>query len=215
MKVKTEGKVYLFDFDGTVADSMPIAVDLVLSFLREQGISYPDDIVKTLTPLGFHGIARYYTERFGVELPPQEILAWFMRKLATAYAEEIPLKPTAKETLTALKDRGARLCILTGSPHLFVDPCLKRTGVFDLFEYVWSTDDFGMVKSDPAIYRAVAEKMNVRAQDLLVVDDGLQVLKTAREAGAYAIGAYDRYSATEEELQMTSDEWVYTLAELL
>ena len=208
--------VYLFDLDGTLADSMPAAVEIVLSLLRKKGISYPDDIVKTLTPLGFRGIAEYYAEEMGVPMTAEEIFRWFMAELQKAYAEEIPLKRTAKETLLALKGQGARLCVLTGSPHIFTDPCLRRAGVFDLFERVWSAEDFGMHKGDTRLYCEVAKVLGVGVENLLVIDDGINVIKTAKAAGAKTVGVYDSYSKEEEaEMRSLADGYVYTLDEVL
>ena len=52
-------KYYLFDFDGTLVDSMPYYAKAMLQILDENGISYPEDIVKTITPLGYGGTADY------------------------------------------------------------------------------------------------------------------------------------------------------------
>lgn len=43
-------KTYLFDFDGTLVDSMPTYVSAVLRILDEHSVSYGSDIVKILTP---------------------------------------------------------------------------------------------------------------------------------------------------------------------
>jgi beta-phosphoglucomutase-like phosphatase (HAD superfamily) len=53
---------FLFDFDGTLVDSMPTYVSSMLRILDENGISYSDDIVKTITPLGLNGTADYFLE---------------------------------------------------------------------------------------------------------------------------------------------------------
>lgn len=45
-------RTYLFDFDGTLVDSMPSFVSTMLRILDENGISYGEDIIKTITPLG-------------------------------------------------------------------------------------------------------------------------------------------------------------------
>ncbi len=208
-------KVYIFDLDGTLVDSMPTAVRIVLSLLDEQGISYSSDIVQTLTPLGFRKISEYYVNVLGVRLSPKEVFEWFMDKLTFSYEREMRLKNTAKETLEEMKRRGIRLCVLTGSPHRFADPCLRREGVFDLFERVWSAEDFGYSKADPRLYEEVAKALGVALTDLTLVDDGVHALKTVRAMGITAIGAYDAYSATEAELAAASDRWVYELAELL
>ncbi len=213
---KLADKIYLFDLDGTLANSMPTAVQIVLSFLDERGISYPDDIVQILTPLGFNGAAEYYSKQLGVPLSPEKIFEWFGKKLALAYATEIPLKERVAETLNALKERGVKMCVLTASPHLFTDACLKRTGVYDLFESVWSAEDFGLLKGDTKLYEAVAKKLNVHPSDLVMIDDALNVIKTAKAAGLATVGVYDSYSVKEEaEMLQTADRYVRTLFELL
>ncbi len=215
MYAMNEEKVYIFDMDGTLADSMPVAVEIVLDLLRQNKIPYPNDIVKTLTPLGFKGIAKYYVEALGVPLSSEEILSWFMEKLGRAYAEEIPLKPTVRQTLLALKQRGVRLCVLTGSPHSFTDALLKREGIYSLFERVWSAEDFGLSKSDGQIYRRVAQELGVGVENLLLIDDGLEVLKAARAAGVQVLGAFDEYSASVEELRAVAEEYIFELSQLL
>ena len=48
---------YLFDFDGTLVDSMPTYISAMLKILDDHNIQYADDIVKTITPLGVLGTA--------------------------------------------------------------------------------------------------------------------------------------------------------------
>ena len=50
---------YLFDFDGTLVDSMPTYVSVMLRILDENNIEYEKDIVKKITPLGYKGTAKY------------------------------------------------------------------------------------------------------------------------------------------------------------
>ncbi len=216
MNEKFKDKIYIFDLDGTLADSMPVATKVVLSLLDREGIAYSPDIVKTLTPLGFWGIAEYYASTLGVAMLPKEIFAWFIDTLRGEYERNIPLREGALETLRELKKRGVRLCVLTGSPHAFVDPLLKRTGAYDLFERVWSTDDFDCLKSDVRIYEEVAELLGVTPRELLILDDGINVVKTAKKAGAYTVGVYDSYSAgTAEQMQSLADGYIRNFLELL
>ena len=44
-------KDLVFDFDGTLVDSMPTFVSCMLRILDENGISYGEDLVKVITPL--------------------------------------------------------------------------------------------------------------------------------------------------------------------
>ena len=145
-------KVYIFDLDGTLIDSMPVGIGIVLGFLKEKGIDYPDDIVTTLTPLGYKGSAKYIADHLSGGGQLEQIYEYFQAQTLRAYGETIPLKAHVKETLEGLKAQGYRLNVLTASPQLLTDICLKRLGVYDLFDNVWSIDAFGLTKADEQIY---------------------------------------------------------------
>ena len=65
---------YLFDFDGTLVDSMPAFISVMLRILNENNIEYESDIIKIITPLGYVGTAKYYREKLGIEKSEQELL---------------------------------------------------------------------------------------------------------------------------------------------
>ena len=52
----------IFDMDGTLIDSMPYFSRMVLQLLQHEGIPYPPDIVKIVTPLGYSGTAKKFIE---------------------------------------------------------------------------------------------------------------------------------------------------------
>ena len=53
-------KTYLFDFDGTLVDSMPTFASVMLRILKESNIAFESDIIKIITPLGYKGTAKYF-----------------------------------------------------------------------------------------------------------------------------------------------------------
>ena len=148
--------VYLFDFDGTLVDSMPVFGAAVLHVLDTNGVSYPNDIVKIITPLGFAGTADYFIRELGAKRTRDELVEEMTAYMVEAYMNTIPAKPHVADALRALRARGDRLAVLTASPHKTLDPCLKRVGLYDLFERVWSCDDFNTTKADPNIYKMAA-----------------------------------------------------------
>ena len=128
----------------------------------------------------------------------------------------IEAKPCVKEALAELRLRGCSLNVLTASPHTMLDPCLKRIGLYDLFDNVWSCDDFGTTKSDPDIYVQVAERMGVRTCDVLFLDDNFNALKTAKSAGMSVCGVYDASSDEyTDEIKAIADGYVSSFAELV
>lgn len=208
-------KVYLFDFDGTLVDSMPTFVSVMLRILDEYGIKYGDDIVKIITPLGYQGTAEYY-RGLGISLPTTELVELMNNYAQEEYAYKIPVKNTVIKTLKKLKARGDSLNVLTASPHVMLDPCLKRLGIWDLFDNVWSCDDFNTTKSDPQIYQLAAEKIGRRVDEIIFVDDNVNAVKTAKIAGMTSYAIYDASSAEyEDEMKAASDRYIKTFSELM
>ncbi|MGM9642308.1 MAG: HAD family hydrolase [Eubacteriales bacterium] len=208
--------IYLFDFDGTLVDSMPTYASQMLRILDETGTPYSEDVIKTVTPLGYIGAARYYIDKLGINLTFEEVVDRMGRYMYEEYVNNILAKDTVPKTLLALRGRGDRLNVLTASPHLTLDPCLKRLGLFDLFDNVWSCNDFDLTKADTAIYREAAKKLGVDVSEITFLDDNLNACRTAKLAGMRVIGVYDATSA-EYTAQMKSelDGYVVKLDELL
>ena len=79
---------YLFDFDGTLVDSMPTFGGMMLRILDECGAEYPSNIIKTITPLGFAGTARYFIG-MGVKKSEAELLSLMYKYAYDAYSNTI------------------------------------------------------------------------------------------------------------------------------
>lgn len=207
---------YLFDFDGTLVDSMPSYVSVMLRILDECGVEYGSDIIKIITPLGYSGTAKYFVENLGVTLPVDEIVDRMRKYAYDEYAYNIQAKESVIETLRELKARGADLNVLTASPHSVLDICLKRLGIFDLFTNVWSCEDFNTTKSDPEIYKLTAQKIGREVDEILFLDDNYNADKTAASAGMKVCGVYDKSSDEyTDEIKRVSDHYITSFSELL
>ena len=211
-----KSQFYLFDFDGTLVDSMPTFVFAMLRILEENGIAYQNDIVKTITPLGSNGVADYYLNELGLQMPKEKLLLLMKEYVMDAYLHKIPAKSHVESTLKALKAQGISLNVLTASPHVTLDACLKRLGLWDLFDNVWSCDDFGTTKADPAIYKAAAQKLGTTVENVLFLDDNFGADTTAKQAGMMVCGVYDPSSDDYvEQIKAATDYYVHDFAELL
>jgi len=205
---------YLFDFDGTLVDSMPTYVSAMLRILDENHIQYGDDIVKIITPLGLGGAADYFAT-LGITEPKPQLLQRMKAYMLDGYMYHIPAKSNVIPVLQQLKANGASLNVLTASPHDTLDPCLKRLGIFDIFDNVWSCEDFATTKADPNIYVMAAEKLGKTVNEVLFLDDNLNADKTAKQAGMPVCGVYDASSKDyTEEIKAATDYYIYDFTEL-
>ena len=208
-------KRYLFDFDGTLVNSMPTFVSVMLRILDENGIKYGDDIVKIITPLGYNDTAKYFIT-LGVPFTKEEIIEKMHAYALPDYRDKIQAKDNVIKTLYALKERGDDLNILTASPHEMLDPCLIRLGIYDLFTNVWSCADFGMNKSNPDIYVEAAKRIGAKVEDVIFLDDNYNADKTAKTAGMKVFGVYDESSEEyKDDIISITDGYVTDFLQLL
>ena len=209
-------RTYLFDFDGTLVDSMPAYIGGMLKILDGYNVKYENEIVKIITPLGFNGTAEYYLKTFGLKTTKADLLKQMQDNMIDEYFYNILPKEGVVETLKTLKTQGHSLNVLTASPHITLDACLKRIGIYDLFDNVWSCDDFATTKADPKIYQMSAERLGVNVSDVLFLDDNINADKTAKVAGMKVCGVYDKTSDDYvEEMKKATDFYIFNFKELL
>lgn len=208
-------QTYLFDFDGTLVDSMGAFVSAVKRILGENNIQYTDDIFKIVTPLGYKGTAEYF-QKMGLEMSTDELVNLLIEYSFDDYKNCIPAKKNVVKTLEALKETGSDLNVLTAAPHRLLDVCLKRLGMLDLFSNVWSCDDFGMSKTNPEIYIEAASKLGKSVNEILFLDDNFNADKNAKEAGMSVCGVYDESSKQYvDDIKGITDHYIYDFSELL
>lgn len=208
---------YFFDVDGTLIDSMKYGWDnIILKYLKDRNIEYPDNIIAETVTKGFMGIAHFFVDKLGVKEEPQTLYDYFMEALEPMYQNDFPAKQGAMEFVEKLRADGCKLSVISGSPLRFVVPCLKRLGLYDLFDNVFSLEEFGHTKVEPELFLALADKVNVKPENCTVIDDSINAIKTAKRAGFKTIGMYDIVGMKDwDEMQSVADKTAYSFLDLM
>lgn len=208
-------KAAIFDLDGTLLDSMPAWDSIGAEFLVLQGIEPPGDLNETLKTLSFAQSAQYFIEAFNVELSVAEIIASINSMVEDKYRYSIKLKPIVKQFLEKLKSEHVQLCIATATEKSLAEQALKRLGVLHFFDFIITCGEVGCGKDNAAIYLKAAEKLGYASSEIVVFEDALYCIKTAKAAGFYVVGVYDRSSQSDfEEIKRTSDCTILSFEEM-
>lgn len=205
----------IFDLDGTVWDSMPVWKDMGKVLLTQQGVTFPENIVEILTPLGLTKGAEYLIS-LGLNLTVEEVLRLEIDYAIHAYRNNIPLKPGVEAYMQKLKTGGIKMCAFTAGPRELFSPAYERFGLSRYLDFALTSDELGIAKSDPKAFLAVAEKLNTPPAHITVYDDSLHVLKAAKQAGLKTFGVYDESAEKNmDKIKELADGYIMSFEELL
>jgi len=208
-------RVYVFDMDDTLVDSHRRYEDGIFRVLEEAGVAYdPREIKHTIHFMSHHATATYFSS-LGVPGTPEEIVERMLCCQQAVYAGAFSLLSGAGEYLRRLQAAGERLFVLTATPHRLTDACLQANGIYDLFEQVWCTEDFGHTKSETALFDKVAAAIGCPPAEILFYDDGVTPIRTARQAGWQTCGVLSPYAVRDDALTGLAHTCIHSFEELL
>lgn len=207
---------FVFDLDGTLLDSMWVWGEVDRRFLLKRGIELPGDYMEAVNALEFSQAADYTINRFGLNDTPETLIREWTDLSREAYANEVKLKPMAKEYLTFLKARGAKLGVATSSAEELFIPALKNNGIYDCFSAIVTTRQVSRGKKFPDVYLETARQMNVKPEECAVFEDTLSGLQGAASGGFLTVGVYDALStADQDQMICKADLYIRSFSELL
>ncbi len=181
-----------FDLDGTLLDSNGIWLDIDAAFLGEHGIApVPEDYTEYVTHHSPLDAARYTRTRFHLSETAEEIRQAWLRMAKAAYAGQLELKPGARALLERCRRRGWRMAVLTSCMPELCRAALEHHGIADWFQGVVTTQETGLEKRDPALYRQAAARWGVPPEDCVLFEDSPGYCAAAGEAGFYVAGVRD------------------------
>lgn len=177
----------LFDFDGTIADTVPLVVwAFQQTFAEFDGryLSWDDVIALFGPPEG---------EIFRRELRPSDqweaALARFNELYRELHGERVVRSPDLEATLWDLRARGVRLGLVTGKARASAAISLDALELHGLFDVVVAGDDVVRPKLDPEGIRVALRRLGTRADRALYVGDMDGDVLAGRAAGVTTVGA--------------------------
>ncbi len=185
----------IFDMDGTLLDSTGMWDVVAERVLARWGKRLtPQDRDETIS-MTIEGTAQYYVDRCHLPLTVQEVADCIRAEARRAYTSEAVLKPGVIPVLDALRDKGVRLCVASGTDKPLVDAALAHAGILDRFEFTLSCQT-PRGKESPEVYlRALEAFGGPDPARVMVFEDSPAALATAKKLGLYTVAVWDTYTA--------------------
>ena len=176
----------VFDLDGVLIDSEPVWERVRRKLVAERGGHWAPDAQRKLMGMSTPEWARYLSEDLGVGLPPDQVAALVIDRMAASYREHLPLLPGAVEAVHRLAARWP-LGLASSAPAALIDTVLDSAGLRPYFRVAMSTEQVPRGKPAPDIYLAVTAQMGCSPPDCAAVEDSSNGLRSATAAGLRVI----------------------------
>ena len=200
--------------DGTLIDSMIFWKNLATEYLSSNGVNrIPEELPERIKPMTMSESAALFRQEFGLSGDPE---AEMNAMMDAHYRNDIPLKPGVREYLQMLHNKGIRMCVASATAEHLMEACLKRLGIRDYFEFLLSCETVGAAKRSPLIYQESARRLHAAPAEIVVYEDALYAIQTAKDAGYYVVGVYDDSAAKNwQTIEKIADEVVLNWEEVV
>ena len=195
----------IFDFDGTLFDSMFIWDTAGEVYLRSIGIEPRENLQKVLKTMSLLQSATYIREKYWVPLAIEEIMDGINRTVEDFYFHTVQPKEGVITFLEQMKTQGIKMCIATATDRYQVEAALKRCGMESFFSEIFTCTDVGHGKDEPIIFQKAMEYLGTTRADTVVFEDAYHAAKTAKADDFITVAVYDSWENKQEELHSVSD----------
>ncbi len=202
----------LFDFDGTLADTLPL-------IYRAFGAALQPVFGRTPDPAEIRGWFGPPDTTILKNLVPESEAAAAIERYVGVYKryhdEEVGLYPGIADLLDAAHAQAMRMAVVTGKSRTTALFSLRQLGIRDYFELVYAGDDVERQKPDPQAILAALHDMSIddRSSVAMVGDSAADVL-AGHAAGITSIGVMWG-SPDHDELRFASPDALCDTVEVL
>jgi phosphoglycolate phosphatase len=180
--VPSKYQLLIFDWDGTLADSIGRIVEAMNLSALACGYAERDDVsVKAIIGLSL-------SEAISVLYPAldAEQVAAFRQQYADVYKrldeQPSPLFAAVRESLQAFRQQGYKLAVATGKARRGLDRVLQSNGWTEFFDITRAADET-QGKPHPLMLEEILAHCQVSADRALMIGDSAFDLQMARNAG--------------------------------
>ena len=198
----------IFDFDGTLVDSMFIWDTFGEDYLKSFGIEPKENLAEVFKTFTLEQAAEYYRTHYGIELTVNEIVEGINTMVAEIYRTKVVLKPGISDFLKRLQISGVKMCIATVTDRPVVEDVLKRLNIYEYFSEIFTCTEVGFSKETPEIYRLALKHLGTKKTETVVFEDVLHAIKTAKDDGFIVAAVYDSHEPMQKEMKEISDYYI-------
>ncbi|MGA2097593.1 MAG: HAD-IA family hydrolase [Candidatus Acidiferrum sp.] len=176
---------YLFDCDGTIADSMPLHYVAWKRALGEWNCDFEEELFYSWGGMPIAEIVATLNEKHGLKMPVEDVA----RRKESLYYEMLPQLKVVPEVLEHIEAQHGRIpfAVVSGSTRESVKASLETLKLLDRFDTLVCAGEYTRSKPDPEGFLLAASMLRVAPKDCLVFEDTEMGIQAATAAGMASV----------------------------
>ncbi len=178
-------KAIVFDFDGTLANTLPICFYAFQNVFKEfDKKDLTSNEIKEMFGPSETGIIRNNL----ANPKKEEAIEYFYAKYSELHKSLVEVNPEIIELLKSLKGAGIKIGIFTGKAKRSLDISLKALDMEGLFDVIITGDDVIKPKPDPEGLLKVLSLLGVKNSETIYIGDSDADVVAGVQANVYTVG---------------------------
>ena len=178
-------EAYLFDCDGTIADSMPLHLVAWRQSLAQWNCPFDDELFYAWGGMPVSEIIASLNQMHGLTMPVEDV-AHRKEALYFAMLPQLTAVPEVLEHIEALHGK-IPFAVVSGSSRESVTASLETLKLLDRFDTLVCAGDYERSKPDPEPFLTAAARLGVKPASCLVFEDTDMGIQAATAAGMASV----------------------------
>src|ERR1700722_10671046 len=176
---------YLFDCDGTIADSMPLHYVAWKQALGKWNCEFDEQLFYTWGGMPTAEIIATLNQRHGLDMVVDAVCT----EKETLYYGMLPQLKAVAEVVEHIEAQHRRIpfAVVSGGTIESVTASLRAVKLLDKFDVFVCAGDYKKGKPDPEPFLLAAEKLGVNPPECLVFEDTEMGIRAATAAGMASV----------------------------
>ncbi len=192
-------KAIIFDMDGVLLETEPQTFKFYQKYLQENFkiLLKDEDFKKKIGRKSIDFFNDILSDEDIKKIKIIDLVELKRKEFHNSLGSFVSAIPFGKELLKELKEKGYLLALASQNEKIMIEKSLEWLGIKDYFQIILSLQDIKNKKPDPEIYLLAMERLGVKPEESIIIEDSESGILAAKKSGAYVVALQHPYSPQE------------------